>query len=264
MSNWFESGVALVTGGSRGIGLAVARRYLDEGAAGVVIVDRAPGDVEVLASAHPGRVRYVQGDVREFEVHERAVHEALSTWGKLDVAVGNAGVFDFRRPLHGYTPELLQSTMDELFAINLRGYLYTAVAAREALLKTEGSIIFTASVASFHSGGGGVLYTMAKHAVVGLVRQLALEWAPHIRVNAVGPGGTVTALSGTSALGHAARTIDDTGDLAERIARHVPLGFAQVPEDHTGLYLLLASKANSRAVTGQVFMSDGGVGVRAV
>ncbi len=264
MSLWFEGGVASITGGSRGIGLAVANRYLREGAAGVVIVDLEPGHLSDLESSHPGKVAFVQGDVRDFAVHQRAVATALDRFGRLDVAVGNAGVFDFRRPLHGYSPELLTSTMDELFAINLRGYLFTALAAREALLQSQGSVIFTASVASFHSGGGGVLYTMGKHAVVGLVRQLALEWAPHIRVNAVGPGGTLTELSGTDALGHQQRTIGEKGDLAERIGRHVPLGFAQTPEDHTGLYVLLASPNNSRAITGQVFMSDGGVGVHAV
>ena len=263
MSNWFEGRVAYITGGSRGIGLAVARRYLQEGAAGVVLLDLAPGQVPDLQAEYPGKVEFVAGDVRDFAVQQSAVALAQERFGRLDVAVGNAGVFDFRRPLHGYSPELLASTMDELFGINLRGYLYTALAARESLLQSSGSVIFTASVASFHSGGGGVLYTMGKHALVGLVRQLALEWAPHIRVNAVGPGGTLTELSGTSALGHQQRTIDDKGDLAERIGRHVPLGFAQKPEDHTGLYLLLASRDNSRAITGQVFMSDGGVGVRA-
>lgn len=262
MSAWFEDQVAYITGGSRGIGLAVARRYLREGAAGVVLLDLAPGQISKLQAEHPGKVAFVPGDVRDFDAQQRAVNLALDQFGRLDVAVGNAGVFDFRRPLQGYTPELLASTMDELFGINLRGYLYTALAAREALLQSQGSVIFTASVASFHSGGGGVLYTMGKHAVVGLVRQLALEWAPQIRVNAVGPGGTLTELSGTSALGHQQRTIDDQGNLAERIGRHVPLGFAQTPEDHTALYLLLASRHNARAITGQVFMSDGGVGVR--
>lgn len=264
MNGWLSSYVALVTGGAKGIGLAVARRYLDEGASGVVILDIAEGQTRALSDDYPGCVAFVQGDVREYASHEQAVRLACDTFGRLDVAVANAGLFDFRRPLHGYTPALLADTMDELFAVNLRGYLYTALASREALLASSGSVIFTASVASFHAGGGGVLYTMGKHAVVGLVRQLALEWAPDIRVNAVGPGGTVTELSGTRSLGHEQRSIDAKGDLAERIASHVPLRFAQEPEDHTGLYVLLASRQNSRAVTGQVFMSDGGVGIRAV
>jgi NAD(P)-dependent dehydrogenase (short-subunit alcohol dehydrogenase family) len=90
------------------------------------------------------------------------------------------------RPLASYSAETLAATMDELLAINVRGYLYAAMAAREALLQSRGSIIFTGSVASFNAGGGGIVYTLAKHAVVGVVRQLALELAPDIRVNCVG------------------------------------------------------------------------------
>ena len=115
------------------------------------------------------------------------------------------------------------------------------------------------------SGGGGILYTMGKHALVGMVKQLALELAPDIRVNGVGPGGTLTGLSGTEALGQTDRTINaNPVQFDERVGAAVPLGFAQRPEDHTGLYVLLASSENARAVTGEIFMSDGGVGARSV
>jgi cis-3,4-dihydrophenanthrene-3,4-diol dehydrogenase len=126
-------------------------------------------------------------------------------------------------------------------------------------------MIFTASVASFNAGGGGVLYTAVKHAVVGMIRQLALELAPAIRVNGVAPGGTLTGLRGTAALGHEQRSLADNAEaLAERIAGAVPLRIAQHPEDHAGLYVLLASRENARAITGQVFVSDGGAGVRSL
>jgi NAD(P)-dependent dehydrogenase (short-subunit alcohol dehydrogenase family) len=110
-----------------------------------------------------------------------------------------------------------------------------------------------------------VLYTAVKHAVVGMIRQLALELAPAIRVNGVGPGGTLSALRGTEALGHASRSLaDDPARLAQRIGAAVPLGIAQRPEDHAGLYVLLASRENARAITGQVLMSDSGAGVRSL
>ena len=263
MSGWLAGQVALVTGGAGGIGRAVAARYLAEGAAGVVVLDRnASPDADTGASA---KLVSVTGDVREYASHEKAVKTCLDTFGRLDVLVGNAGVFDFRRPLHGYTPASLQTTMDELFGVNLRGYLYAAMASREALIAGRGCMIFTASVASFHAGGGGVLYTMGKHAVVGMIRQLALELAPGVRVNGVGPGGTLTGLSGTAALGHDGRTIGaDPKEFDARVGAAVPLGFAQRPEDHTGLYVLLASRENSRAVTGEIFMSDGGVAARSI
>ncbi|MES2536997.1 MAG: SDR family NAD(P)-dependent oxidoreductase [Pseudomonadota bacterium] len=263
MSGWLPGQVALVTGGASGIGLAVVARYLAEGAAGVVVLDRDLAGLADLSAAWPGKLIGIAGDVREYAAHAAAVDACLQTFGQLDIMVGNAGVFDFRRPLRGYTPQTLAQTMDELFGINLRGYLYAAMASREALIERQGCMIFTASVASFHAGGGGVLYTMAKHAVLGMIRQLALELAPQVRVNGVGPGGTITSLRGTAALGHAARAINAQPELlAQRIEAGVPLQIAQQPEDHTGLYVLLASRANARAITGEVMMSDGGVGIR--
>lgn len=262
MAGWLDGYVALVTGAASGIGAAVVARYVAEGAS-VVAVDRDGARLGTAAARFPDRVHAVEGDVRDYDTHARATAEALSRFGKLDVTVGNAGVFDFRRPLASYSPETLAATMDELLAINVRGYLYAAMATREALKASRGSMIFTGSVAGFHAGGGGVVYTLAKHAVVGLVRQLALELAPDIRVNGVGPGGTLTDLRGTAALGHDARSLgDDRPALARRIAEHVPLRLAQQPEDHAGVYVLLASRANARAMTGEFLMSDGGVGIR--
>jgi len=262
---WLQGRVAMVTGAAEGIGRAVALRYLAEGAAGVVALDRDAQGLATLQAQAPGRVHPVAGDVREHDVHVRAVASACERFGGLDVLVANAGLFDFRRPLRSYTAESLASTMDELFAVNLRGYLYAAMAAREALAARHGCIIATASVASFHAGGGGILYTMGKHAVVGLVRQLALELAPQIRVNGVGPGGTLTGLRGTDALGQSARAINAHPESFDaRVGAAVPLGFAQRPEHHTGLYVLLASATEAAAVTGEIWMSDGGVGARSV
>lgn len=265
MSGWLEGRVALITGAADGIGRAVAERYLKEGAAGIVALDRDAVGLKSLQNSHPERILAVAGDVRAYDVHTQAVSLALERFKRLDVLVANAGVFDFRRPLRSYTGATLAATMDELFAINLRGYLFAAMASREALITSRGSIIVTASVASFNSGGGGILYTMGKHALVGMVRQLALELAPDVRVNGVGPGGTLTGLGGTEALGQTDRSISaNPAQFDERVGASVPLGFAQRPEDHTGLYVLLASTENARAVTGEIFMSDGGVGARSI
>jgi cis-3,4-dihydrophenanthrene-3,4-diol dehydrogenase len=263
MVGWLQDEVALVTGGASGIGRAVVERYLREGAAGVVVLDRDGEGLAALEADHPGRVVGLAGDVREFACHARAVEIACTRFGRLDVLVANAGVFDFHRPLAGYAPDQLAATLDELMAINVRGYLFAAMASRQALVDGGGSMIFTASVASFHAGGGGIVYTAAKHAILGIIRELARELAPQVRVNGVGPGGTLTRLRGTDALGHAHRSLaDNRAAAAARIGAAVPLGFAQAPEDHTGLYVLLASRGNARAITGEVFMSDGGIGVR--
>jgi cis-3,4-dihydrophenanthrene-3,4-diol dehydrogenase len=260
---WLTGDVAAITGGGSGIGLAVARRFLVEGAAGVAILDRDVSAAAALEKDYSGRIVTIRGDVRDYAAHAEMIERATRTFGKLDVLVGNAGVFDFHRPLESYSPETLVATFDEIFTINLRGYMMAAMAARPALKESRGCMIFTASVASFHAGGGGVLYTAVKHAVAGMIRQLAKEMAPDIRVNGVGPGGTLTNLSGTDALGHGSRSLaDKAAEAKERIAAAVPLRFAQTAEDHTGLYVLLASRENSRATTGEIFMSDGGVGIR--
>lgn len=259
---WLDGYVAMITGGASGIGRAVARRYLAEGAAGIVVVDR---DTRSLADdlQQSESVIAIDGDVRDTSVHQRAVGAARERFGRLDVLVGNAGVFDFRKGLDSYTPETLTATFNEIFAVNLLGYLHAAHAAREALIRSHGSMIFTASVAGFHAGGGGVLYTASKHAIVGMIRQLAADLAPDVRVNGVGPGGTLTALRGTAALGHTERSLAARHtEMSQRMEASVPLRFAQRPEDHTGLYVLLASRENAPATTGEVLMSDGGIGVR--
>jgi cis-3,4-dihydrophenanthrene-3,4-diol dehydrogenase len=260
---WLQGYVAAITGGASGIGLAVARRYLAEGAAGVAVLDRDIGGLGPLLAECPGRVIAVTGDVRDTAAHEALVAQAVAAFGRLDVLVGNAGVFDFRRPLEGYDASTLSAAFDEIFGVNLKGYMLAALAAREKLAATNGSMIFTGSVASLYAGGGGILYTAVKHGIVGFIRELARELAPAIRVNGIGPGGTLTNLRGTAALGHEQRSLGDNPEQLEaRIAGAVPLRFAQRPEDHTGLYVLLASRENSRAVTGEIFMSDGGVRVR--
>ncbi|WP_127519709.1 SDR family NAD(P)-dependent oxidoreductase [Mesorhizobium sp. Z1-4] len=260
---WLEGYVAAITGGANGIGLAVARRYLAEGAAGVAILDRDTSGIATLSDAFPGRVTAIAGDVRDPASHSALIGSAVENHGRLDVLVGNAGVFDFRRPLASYEAGSLGETFDEIFGINLKGYMLAALAARDALSQTGGSMIFTGSVASQYAGGGGILYTAAKHAIVGFIRELARELAPSIRVNGVGPGGTLTSLRGTAALGQQDRSLADNREQLEaRLSAAVPLRFAQRPEDHCGLYVLLASRENSPAVTGEMYMSDGGVGIR--
>lgn len=262
---WLDGSVALVTGAASGIGRAVVDRYLAEGAAGVCALDRDEQGLAALKAEHGRRVVTISGDVKAYAPHQAAVEAALGAFGKLDVLVGNAGIFDFHRPLASYTPESLAATLDEIWSVNVRGYLYSAMAARESLIAAKGAMIFTASVASLHPGGGGIAYTTSKHAVAGVIRRLAYELAPDVRVNGVSPGGTVTNLSGSAALGHENRSLTAKEDeFRTRVATHVPLRMVQEPADHTGLYVLLASRANSPATTGEIFMSDGGIGIRSL
>ena len=178
-----EDQVALVTGGGSGIGLGIVKRFVAEGAK-VMVLERMPERVKELESEFDGSVKAVQGDVTRLADNQRAVSEAVSAFGKLDIFIANAGVFDRFRRLDEIDDEILESAFDELFAVNVKGCFLGAKAALSELIKTQGSMTFTASGAGLNSLGGGTIYTASKHAVVGLVRQLAVESAPQVRVNA--------------------------------------------------------------------------------
>lgn len=190
MPGWLEGRVALITGGSSGIGRAVVARFVREGAR-VAIMDIAPEAFEA-DEAERDAVHMVGGDVRFLADNIRAVEEAVERFGKLDIFIGNTGVGDAFTELKDLAPDVIEAAFDEMFAVNVKGYLLGAKAALPELVATGGCMIFTLSNSSFLADGGGPLYIASKHACLGLVRQLAHELAPRIRVNAVAPGGTVT------------------------------------------------------------------------
>lgn len=259
---WLDDDVALITGGGSGIGLAVVRRYLDEGMRGVGVLLRSQEQADALKEEFGNRVAPVIGDVRSVQDNARAVEQTVAAFGKLDTLVGNAGVWDFFSSLMKTDPDALAASFDEIFAVNVKGYLLAARAAAAELRKTQGSMIFTLSNSSFYAGGGGPVYVASKHACVGLIRQLAYELAPHVRVNGVAPGGTATPLKGPASLGKDDERLSDIPGFEQAVADSVPLGFMAQPEDHTGHYVLLASRANARATTANIIQSDGGWEVR--
>src|SRR5439155_8744359 len=113
--------------------------------------------------------------------------------------------------------EKLAATCDELFCVNVKGCVLGAKAALPELQKTEGCMVCTASVAGMNSGGGGTLYTASKHAVVGFIRQLAVEVGPRVRVNGGAPGGTMTDLRGLTILGQHERSHFADPAIEERV-----------------------------------------------
>jgi len=151
---WLDGRVALVTGGGAGIGRAVVERFLAEGAR-VGVLERVAARVEQLQAAFGSAIVAVQGDVTRLADNQHAVDAALRAFGQLDIFVGNAGVFDRFISLADLPGEQLSAAFDELFGVNVKGAILGAKAALPALLKTEGCMIFTASVAGFFPGGGG-------------------------------------------------------------------------------------------------------------
>lgn len=248
-----------LTGGASGLGLAIVRRFVAEGAR-CVVLDRSappPDAAEALGEV----VLFIEGDVRDAAAHERAVAAALAQFGRLDCFVGNAGIWDFNRSLRSMDAATLESGFRELFDVNVLGYLLGAQASADALVDSGGSMIFTLSNAATMSNGGGVLYTAAKHAGLGVVRQLAYELAPRVRVNAVAPGAILTGLSGPASLGLDSQTIRSLGfeTVADRI---VPLGRIPEIEEYVPAYVFLAARDENVPATGMVLRYDGGLSVR--
>ncbi len=270
MPGWLEGRVALVTGGASGIGRAVVARFVREGAR-VGVMDISPGAFQPDDQERDA-VHVIGGDVRQLADNARAVEETVERFGKLDVFVGNSGVGDAFVELKDLAPEVIDEAFDEMFAVNVKGFLLGAKAALPELVASGGCMIFTLSNSSFLPDGGGPLYVASKHACLGLVRQFAHELAPRVRVNAVAPGGTVTdfrllASLGLDAEGSQQRVYEvDDGDRPpdkhQFLADATPLMLSPDPSDHAGAYVLLASKENSRNITGAVINSDGGLEVR--
>lgn len=259
MAERLRGRVALVTGGAAGIGRAVVRAFVAEGAE-VTVLDRSrPGLDHLLQELGP-RVAVVAGDVRDVEANSRAVATCRERFGRLDVLVPNAGILDCFLRLEDLTTEHLAAGFREVFEVNVLGYLIAVQAALPSLRETRGCIVFTASTAGHYPGGGGILYTASKHAVVGIVKQLAYELAPDVRVNAVSPGGTLSDLGSATSLASLCPATDLEARRA-RIEARTPLRLAQQPEHHVGAYVLLASE-EAAAMTGTVIHSDGGIGVR--
>jgi NAD(P)-dependent dehydrogenase (short-subunit alcohol dehydrogenase family) len=258
---WLDNQVALVTGGGSGIGRGIVARFIEEGGR-VGVLERFADRVAQLRKDFGQAVVAVEGDVTRLADNARAVDETVRAFGQLDIFVGNAGVFDNFLPLAEFPEDTLNEAFDELFGVNVKGCVLGAKAALPTLRQTEGCMVFTASVAGFNSGGGGVLYTASKHAVVGLIRQLAAELGPQVRVNGVAPGGIVTDLRGLTATGRSERSHFAEPGFDERLRSGNPLQIALQPGDLASAYVMLASRANARGITGVVLHVDAGSSLR--
>lgn len=260
MSLRLQDQAILVTGGASGLGRAIVERMLEEGAR-VCVLDRSEARLAELRAALSDGVLAVAGDVRSLADNQRAVQACVERFGKLDCAVGNAGIWDFNTQLLDLPEARLNEAFDEVFHVNVKGYLLLAKAAQSALVASRGSLVFTLSNAAFYPDGGGALYTAAKHATVGLVRQLAFEMAPYVRVNGVAPGGIATDLRGPQALNMGERSLASI-DLAKTAPERVPIGMLPAAADYAAAYVFFACRQDNVPATGSVLNYDGGFGIR--
>jgi len=251
----FAGETVVVTGGSSGIGRAVATRFGDAGATVVIAdVDEEPRDVDAVVPTAQrirdagGEAHYVETDVSDPDEVESVV-EAAREFGGVDVMVNNAGI-----SRGGAFLDVTPAELDALYETNVKGvFVGTQVAARDMIERDDpGCIVNTASISAEVSQYDHVAYDVSKGGVKMATRGAALELGEHeIRVNAVAPGhiGTEIAEGWTEE----ARSYDRESDLLKPL----PLGRAGTPADVAGAFLWLASE-DAGYVTGETLTVDGG------
>lgn len=239
--------IALVTGAGQGIGKAIALTLAKHGAS-VVLFDIGDKIFDVLKEIEKLGVKglAVKCDVSRAEEVEKAVKEAISEFGRINILVNNAGIYPFKPIL-----QMTEQDWERVLDINLKGtFLVTRAVLPKMIEQRSGKIINIASIAGSMVGYSNLAhYSASKAGVVGFTRALALEVAPYgINVNAISPGPIQS--PGTEAIGLAK-------EFYEQTVRSIPLGRMGLPEDVANLVVFLASDKSS-FITGQNIVIDGG------
>lgn len=232
----------IVTGGSTGIGAAIARRFLAEGAS-VSVWCRNPENAAAVSAELPSLSGVEQVDVAEAEAVDEAFSRSLVSLGGLDIAICNAGI-SFRRDF----VDIPRAEFERVLRVNLFGTFYVSqLAARHMLGDQGGVILFTASTSGVIGYRHYADYNASKGALLAMMRTMALELAPKVRVNAVNPGYTMTPM----------QEAEYSPEMLSRVNAAIPMGRHARPEEMASLFAWLASDEAAYA-TGQIFTLDGG------
>ena len=241
--------VAIVTGASKGIGASIAKYLAAEGAAVVVNYASGKADAERVVAeitSKGGKAVAVQANVAKQSDIDRLFSETKKAFGRLDVLVNNAGVYEFS-PLEDVT----EAHFHKHFDVNVLGLLLASKAAVQHFDATGGSIVNISSAATTLTPPNTSVYTATKAAVDAVTRSLAKELGPrNIRVNAINPG--VVDTEGFRAAGF------DAGDFRKELEAKTPLGRIGVPADIAPAAVFLAS-SDSRWITGETLLVAGGL-----
>lgn len=240
----FTGQVAVVTGASRGIGFAIARRIAAEGGR-VCLTARKPEPLQA-AVGELGRdiAVAVAGSADDPRHQEEAIEAALSRFGRIDVLVNNAGI----NPMYGPLLDAPDPAMQRVFAVNVLGTVGWIRKAHSAWFAEHGGVIVNVgSVAGMRPATGIGFYGASKAAVAHITRQLALELAPRVRVNGVAPAVVRTRFAGALYEGREAE-----------VTAGYPLGRLGTPEDVAAAVAFLAGK-DANWITGHVVVVDGGL-----
>lgn len=239
--------VSIVTGASRGIGLAMAEALAGAGCELVIVgrkIETLEPVAERIASESGRQVLPIQADIGELDAMDGIVHQTMERLGRIDILVNNAGI-NARRPAEEYT----EADWDAVTNVNLKGTFFLTQACGKVMIQQQGGkIINTLSLTSAIGLPTVVAYTAAKGGLTQLTKLLAVEWAPHnIQVNGIAPGFIRTELT-------APVRADSRNQWA---LNRTPAYRWGEPEDLAGATIFLASEA-SNFITGQVLFVDGG------
>ncbi|MEV6833789.1 SDR family oxidoreductase [Streptomyces sp. NPDC051133] len=251
----FEGKVAVVTGGSRGIGAAVATRLAAEGAAVVIGYrgnQQAADELVRSLVAEGGRAMALRADVADPEQTGTLIDRAVAEFGQLDVLASCAGIEHFDA-LQDITP----ADFDRVFAVNTRGQLF-AVQHAAAHMGVGGRIVLTSSVSASRAVFHHTLYAASKAAVESMVLNLSAELGRRgITINAIAPGGTATDMAAEHGAGYQHPQLRDTMPMEQWLAVHGALGRLAQPEEVAAGYAFLAGD-DAAYITGRTLPLDGG------
>ena len=245
-----ENKVAIVTGGAHGIGLAIAKRYVAEGAS-VVIADVDRGAGEAAASAlGQAKCRFVATDVGDARAAENLVAEACRAFGNLDILVNNAGIIHAAEFL-----DLKEADFDRVLRVNLKGAFLVGQAAARRMVdqikagRSPGTVINMSSINAEVAIPNHAPYCVSKGGLGQLTKVMALALAPHgIRVNAIGPGSIMTDIL---------KAVATDREAKRRLLSRTPLGRIGDPDEIAAVAVFLASD-DASYITGQTIYADGG------
>lgn len=240
----YDHTVVLITGAGSGIGQATARAFLENGASVCVVGRREEPLRRTVDAFPPERVLVCVADVADRAQVEEAVSATVERFGRLDVVVNNAGVFE-----GGEIDDYDDAAWERMRGINLDALLYMSRAAMPWLKRSRGNLVAISSVSGLRGDWGQFAYNATKGAVNAMVQSLALDAGAHgVRVNAVAPAFTATRLTEDR--------LEDPG-FAAALANRVALGRAATPEDVARAVLFLAGP-DASYITGTIIPVDGG------
>lgn len=242
----YKRKIVFVTGAASGIGLAQARAFLAQDAF-VFAFDCQERQLKILKEQYPISFAYFTGDVCQPNDLSDAVEQCTENFGSIDILLNTVGILDDFLPLLETEEELF----DRLFEVNVKSFFrLTQLVLPTMLAKKQGVILSMSSIAGFVAGGGGMAYTMSKHAIVGFIKQLALDYADQgIQVCGMAPGAIQTPMNAADFMGE--------GEMAKKVAAETPVKRWAQPEEVANVTLFLASQQASY-MQGSIVTIDGG------